>query len=179
MEFKDSQTFKNLNLALDAEKKASTTYALGAKQARREGYFQIAEIFEETSGNEREHAEIWLRFINSGKLPDTLTNLQNASAIENYEWTIMYKEFAKAAREEGYEDIASLFDGVGLIEKHHDYRFKRLAENIQNQRVFCKEKETIWICLNCGNVYWGDCAPAICPICAYPQGYYKINCENY
>lgn len=179
MEFKDSQTYKNLNMALDGEKKASTTYAIYGKQAREEGYIQIGNIFDETSGNEREHAEIWLRALNGGEVPDTLTNLQNSANAENYEWTTMYRDYAKVAREEGYEDIAKLFDGVGLIEKHHDYRFKKLAENIENQRVFCKKDETVWICTNCGNVYWGDCAPTICPVCAYPQGYYQINCENY
>jgi rubrerythrin len=179
LEFKDSQTYKNLNKALEGEKLASTTYALCGQQARREGYIQIGQIFDETSRNEREHAEIWWRAINEGKIPDTLTNLQQSSSGENYEWIDMYKEFARVAREEGYDQIGSLFDGVGLIEKHHDYRFKRLASNIENQRVFCKEKETVWICSNCGNVYWGDCAPAICPVCAYPQGYYEVNCENY
>jgi rubrerythrin len=179
VDFNESQTFKNLNSALEGEKKASTTYRIYAQKAKDEDYMQIGEIFDETAGNEREHAEIWLKILNDGEVPDTLTNLQKAAAAENYEWTTMYKEFAKVAREEGYEDIATLFDSVGLIEKHHDYRFKRLAENMENGRVFCKDKESVWICMNCGNVYWGDCAPNICPVCAYPQGYYKINCENY
>ncbi len=179
MEFKESQTFKNLNIALEAEKLACATYQLYDQQARAEGYIQIGDIFEETSRNECEHAKIWWRLINDDKIPDTLTNLQNAAAYENYEWTTMYREFAKVAKDEGFGEIAYLFEGVGLIEKHHDYRFKRLATNVQEQRVFCKDKETVWICINCGNVYWGDCAPVICPICEFPQGYYEINCENY
>ncbi|MFA9375548.1 MAG: rubrerythrin family protein [Lachnotalea sp.] len=179
MEFNDSQTFKNLSMALDAEKLANTTYRLYANQARKEGLIQIGEIFDETAGNEQEHAQIWFRALNGGKIPDTLTNLQKSAEIEKYEWTTMYKDFAKVAKEEGFEEIANLFEGVGLIEKHHDYRFKRLASNVENARVFCKEKESVWLCLNCGNIYWGNCAPEICPVCAFPQGYYKINCENY
>jgi len=179
LEFKDSQTYKNLNTALEGELRASTSYAIYGDQAKNEGYIQIGQIFEETSHNEKEHAKIWLRLINGGTIPNTVTNLQTSSAGENAEWIDMYREFARVAREEGFNDIAYLFEGVGLIEKHHDYRFKRLAANIQDQRVFCKEKETVWICINCGNVYWGDCAPVVCPICDYPQGYYEVNCENY
>jgi rubrerythrin len=179
MEFKDSQTFINLNAALDGEKKASTTYRMYGEKARQENYIQIGEIFEETAGNECEHAEIWLKVLNDGEVPDTLTNLQNAADSENYEWTTMYKDYATVAREEGYDDIANLFEGVGLIEKHHDYRFKRLAQNIEDEKVFCKDNESVWICINCGNIYWGECAPNFCPVCVYPQGYYKINCENY
>lgn len=179
MDFRDSQTFQNLLKALDAEKIASTTYNIYGLIAKNQGYIQIGEIFFETASNEREHATIWLRALNGGVLPDTLTNLQEAARIENYEWTTMYKEYAKVASEEGFQDIANLFEGVALIEKHHDYRFSRLASNVENKKVFCKDKESVWICINCGNVYWGDCAPVICPICDYPQGYYKINCENY
>lgn len=179
MEFQDSQTYQNLLKALDGEKIASTTYQIYAQKAREQGYIQISDIFLETSGNEREHAVTWTKMLNDGEIPDTLTNLKSAAEIENYEWTTMYKEYARVAKEEGYEEIANLFEGVGLIEKHHDYRFSRLASNVENGKVFCKDKESVWICINCGNVYWGDCAPEICPICFYPQGYYEINCENY
>ncbi|KAB1438048.1 rubrerythrin family protein [Candidatus Galacturonibacter soehngenii] len=179
MDFQDSQTFKNLLTALDVERNNSTTYRIYGNEATKEGYIQIGEIFHETAHNEQEHAVIWMNALNNGMLGDTLTNLRNAAAIENYEWTTMYRDFAKVAREEGYEDIASLFEGIGLIEKHHDYRFTRLANNVESGRVFCKEREAVWICINCGNVYWGQCAPEICPICLFPQGYYEINCENY
>ncbi|WP_099468771.1 rubrerythrin family protein [Konateibacter massiliensis] len=179
MDFPDSQTYKNLLAALDRERNNSVNYHIYGNLARREGFIQIGDIFEETAHNEQEHAVMWMRELNGGNLNDTLTNLKSAAAVENYEWTIMYKDFARVAREEGYEEISRLFEGVGLIEKHHDYRFSRLASNVENGRVFCKDRETVWICINCGNVYWGDCAPEICPICFYPQGYYEINCENY
>jgi rubrerythrin len=179
VDFIDSQTYKNLLKAIDSEKIANTTYELYAEKAKAQGYIQIGNIFLETAWNEKEHAEIWMKIVNGGELPDTLINLQNAAERENYEWTTMYRDYANVAREEGYEDIAKLFDGVGLIEKHHDYRFRRLASNIENGRVFCKDREAVWLCINCGNIYWGECAPEICPICEFPQGYYQINCENY
>lgn len=179
MDFKDSKTYRNLKKAYEGELLTCARYRIAGEQAKKENYQQISEIFYETSGNEQEHAEIWLRILNNGKKPETLENLCEAFKGETYEWTKMYREFAETAREEGYEDIARLFHGVGEIERHHDFRFRHLAENMENDRVFCKDCKTIWICMNCGNVYEGECAPLKCPICGFPKGYAKMNCENY
>lgn len=179
MDFKESKTYQNLQKAFEGELKASTKYAIYGNKARDDGYIQIGSIFDETSGNEREHAEIWLKKLNCGKVPSTLENLIDSYTGENYEWTSMYKEFARVARAEGFCDIASLFDSVGNIERHHDMRFKKLAKNIQNNQVFCKAETTIWLCTNCGNLIWDRCAPNFCPVCGYPKSYYQVNCENY
>lgn len=179
MEFKNSETYRNLQKAYEGELKACASYRIYARRAGREDYQQIAGIFEETSGNEQAHAEIWLRLLNGGKLPDTLENLDAACKGERYEWTKMYREFAATAEREGFQDIAKLFRKVAEIERHHDYRYERLADNIREEKVFCKENEVLWICLNCGNLYYGECAPEKCPVCGYPQGYAELNCENY
>lgn len=179
MDLINSETYQNLKDAFAGETKASGKYALYGIIAREDGYEQIGNIFDETSGNEREHAEIWLKVLNGGELPNTLTNLKDGAEGEFYEWTTMYKEYAETARKEGFDDIANLFEGVGNIEKHHDRRYKMLIQNIENNEVFCKKNETLWVCLNCGNVISGNCAPANCPVCAYPQGFYELLCENY
>ena len=179
MDFRDSKTYQNVLKTMEGEMKASATYAIYAAKARDDGYQQIGNIFDETSGNEREHAEIFMKLLNGGSVPDTLTNLKKAYSGENNEWTKMYLEFANQAREEGYEQIAKLYEGIIEIEKHHDFRFRTLAENIENNEVFCKDKPALWICLNCGALYWGICAPKKCPVCGYDQGYYELNCENY
>lgn len=178
MELKDSKTFENLQKAFEGELKASTKYVIYGSKAREEGYEQIANIFDITSGNEREHAEIWLKALEGGELPDTLDNLSDAIRGESYEWQTMYLEFARVAREEGFEDIAKLFEEVGNIERHHDYRYERLRDNLEEGTLFCKQSERVWICLNCGNISWGECAPEICPVCGYPQGYYELFSEN-
>lgn len=179
MDFQNSQTYKNLIKAYEAELSVSTRYRIYAGIAKTDGYQQISEIFNETAGNEQEHAEIWLRLLNNKELPNTLANLLNSAEGEHHEWTQMYKDFANTAEKEGYSDIADLFRGIASIEKHHDYRFSALAKNIENDSVFCNNKKSVWICMNCGYLYYGECAPSPCPICKHPQGFYKLNCENY
>lgn len=179
MDFKESNTYKNLQHALDGELKASTKYEIYGFKAREEGFEQIGELFAETSHNEREHGELWMKLLNKGKIPNTLDNLKDAYTGETYEWTTMYREFAQEAHQEGYHDIAELFEGVADIERHHDFRFRELTKNIENRDVFCKKGEHLWICMNCGNVVRGRCAPEKCPVCEYPQAYYKLLDENY
>ncbi|BCN30652.1 rubrerythrin family protein [Anaeromicropila herbilytica] len=179
MNFQDSETYKNLLKALEGEMKASTKYRIYGNKAREDGYEQIADIFNETSGNEQEHAEIWMKVLDGGELQDTYENLKDAMAGEHYEWTQMYKKFAEIAMREGYTEISKLFASVGNIEKHHDYRYERLANNIKTDTVFCKPQKTIWICMKCGNLIYDECAPEECPVCGHLQGYYKMNCENY
>lgn len=178
--FASSQTYQNLQNAYNRELIVSTKYQIYGDRARRDGYQQIGNIFDETSGNEKQHAEIWLKFIiQSDQLPPTLTNLQDAAAAENYEGTDLYLQYAQVAREEGYTDIANMFEGIAVIERHHYFRFNSLANNIQNNQVFCKPNNTVWICLVCGNLVWDECAPEVCPICGFPQSFYELNCENY
>lgn len=179
MGFEQSQTYKNLMSAFDGESKASTKYRIYAMKAREDGYEQIGNIFDETAGNEREHAEIWMKLLHGGEIPPTLENLKEAVIGEHYEWTKMYRDYANTARKEGYTQIADLFEGVAKIENHHDGRYEKLIRNIETDTVFCKPEEYVWICLNCGNLIWGECAPEICPVCRYPQGYYQLYCENY
>lgn len=179
MEFKDSETYANLRKAFDGESKASTKYAIYADKAREDGYEQIGDIFDETSHNEKEHAEVWLKLIHGGEVPETAENLREASSGESYEWTRMYPEFAETARREGFPEIAELFEGVAMIENNHDGRFRLLLANIEEDQVFCKEEEVIWICTNCGNLYYAKCAPEYCPVCGYPQAYYEVYCENF
>lgn len=177
--FANSQTYKNLQDAFDLEAVESTKYRISAETARREGYQQIGNIFDLTARNEQEHAEIWMKFILEGVMPTTLENLQAAADAEKYEGTDLFLKYAETARSEGYTDIANMFEGIAIIERHQQYRFNQLAQNIQNNQVFCKTTSTVWVCLICGNLVWSECAPEICPICHYPQGYYQLNCENY
>jgi len=177
--FKQSKTYQNLQDAFTGETSASGKYAIFSLKAKEDGYEQIGNIFAETSGNEREHAEIWLKLMEGGEVPSTLDNLKTAYGGENYEWTSMYVGYAEEAEREGFPEIARLFEGVANIERHHDARFRKLAQNIMNEQVFCKRSNTIWVCINCGNLYYGECAPDPCPVCDYPQGYYQVNCENY
>jgi len=179
MNFTNSQTYKNLQNAYEGELKAGSKYVIYGAKAREDGYEQIGNIFDETSHNEREHAELWLKILNYGQMPSTLENLRDATTGEHYEWTKMYKNYAETARKEGFSQIANLFEGVGCIEKNHEERFDKLARNIETDKVFCKECEMTWICLNCSNSYKGKCAPKKCPVCGYPQGYYELLCENY
>jgi rubrerythrin len=177
--FTMSNTYKNLENAFKGETSASGKYAIYARKAREDGFEQIGDIFDETSGNEREHGEIWLKLLNGGEVPSTLDNLKDAYSGENYEWTKMYVNYAEEARKEGYPEIAELFDGVAAIEQHHDSRFRKLAHNIKTDQVFCKHGKVLWICLNCGNLYYGECAPEECPVCGYPQGFYQLDVEIY
>lgn len=179
MDFKDSTTYKNLMNAFDGESKASTKYRIFASKARDDGFEQIGDIFDETSQNEQEHAEIWYKLLNGGEVPSTVENLKGAIGGETFEWTKMYKDYAETARAEGYNSIADLFEGVGNIERNHDRRYAILTRNIETGKVFCKNNEEIWICLNCGNLYRGKCAPEHCPVCGFPQGYYELYAENF
>ncbi len=179
MELKGSRTEANLMAAFAGESQARNKYTYYASQARKDGYEQIAAIFEETAGNEKEHAKMWFKELHGGKVPDTLTNLKDAASGENYEWTEMYKEFAEVAKEEGFDRIAKLFLEVGKIEKHHEERYMKLIGNINDDLVFKKGEEVVWICRNCGYVYVGDTAPMVCPVCAHPQSFMELKKENY
>ena len=179
MELKGSQTEKNLMAAFSGESEARNKYTYFASKARKEGYEQIAAIFEETALNEKEHAKIWFKLLNGGEIPSTLENLNAAAAGENFEWTDMYDGFAKTAREEGFDRSAYLFEAVGQIEKEHEARYKKLIENLQDGLVFSKDGDKIWKCRNCGHIVVGKEAPAVCPVCNHPQSYFEIKAENY
>ena len=179
MELKGSKTESNLMAAFAGESQARNKYTYYASKAKKEGYEQIASIFEETANNEKEHAKMWFKLLNDGDIPDTLTNLKDAANGENYEWTDMYKSFAETAREEGFDDIAYLFESVGEIEKHHEERYLKLVGNIENNLVFERGEEKVWICRNCGHIYVGKSAPKVCPVCKHPQSYMELKAENY
>lgn len=179
MELKGSRTEANLMAAFAGESQARNKYTYYASQAKKDGYEQIAAIFEETAANEKEHAKMWFKELHNGKVPATLDNLKDAASGENYEWTEMYEEFARVAKEEGFNQIAFLFEEVGKIEKHHEERFLKLIDNIENNLVFEKGEEKVWICRNCGHVYIGEKAPIVCPVCKHPQSYMELKAENY
>lgn len=178
MEFKDSQTWANLMSAYSGESQACVKYQYYASKARADGFQQMANIFDETSRNEREHAKIWFKLLHDG-MPETLSNLQDAAAGENFEWTQMYAEYAAKAREEGFERIATLFDMVGKIEAMHEARYRKLIGNIEDNKVFKSETSKKWICLNCGHVHEGTEPPEVCPVCAHPQAFFEIWNQNY
>ena len=179
MELKGSKTEQNLMTAFAGESQARNKYTYYASKAKKEGYEQIAAIFEETANNEKEHAKMWFKELHDGQVPDTITNLLDAAAGENYEWTDMYDKFAKEAKEEGFDRLAFLFAEVAKIEKEHEERYRKLAENINNDAVFKKENGKMWICRNCGHVHFGEEAPKVCPVCNHPQAYFELKSENY
>ena len=179
MELKGSRTEANLMAAFAGESQARNKYTYYASKAKKDGYEQIAAIFEETANNEKEHAKLWFKALHDGDVPSTDVNLKDAATGENYEWTTMYKEFAETAREEGFERIAKLFEGVAAIEKHHEERYLKLLGNINDNLVFARGNETVWICRNCGHVHIGDTAPMVCPVCAHPQSYFEMKATNY
>ena len=178
MELKGSKTEENLLAAFAGESEARNKYTYYASKARKEGYVQIANIFEETAANEKEHAKIWFKLLKGG-IGTTAENLADSAAGENYEWTDMYATFAKEAREEGFDEIATLFEGVAAIEKEHEERYKKLLENVEKGLVFSKDGDTIWQCSNCGHICIGKQAPEVCPVCAHPQSYFQVKAENY
>ena len=178
MELKGSKTEENLLAAFAGESEARNKYTYYASKARKEGYVQIANIFEETAANEKEHAKIWFKLLKGG-IGTTAENLADAAAGENYEWTDMYATFANEAREEGFDEIATLFEGVAAIEKEHEERYKKLLENVEKGLVFSKDGDTIWQCSNCGHICIGKQAPEVCPVCAHPQSYFQVKAENY
>lgn len=179
MELKGSKTEKNLMDAFAGESQARNKYTYFASKARKDGYEQIAEIFEETANNEKEHAKLWFKLLNNNSIPSTVENLKSAAEGENFEWTDMYDRMAKEAREEGFDRIAFLFESVGKIEKEHEARYKKLLENVENGLVFSKEKDKIWVCRNCGHIVIGKNAPEVCPVCSHPKAFFEIKEENY
>lgn len=179
MELKGSKTEKNLLAAFAGESQAHTKYLYYASKAKKDGYVQMASIFEETARNEKEHAKIWFKILNGGAVPGTVENLTDAAAGENYEWTDMYKGFAEDAKAEGFTDIAYLFEAVGAIEKEHEERYKKLLKNIKDEVVFSKDNDIVWICSNCGHICVGKKAPELCPVCKHPQSYFMQKPENY
>lgn len=179
MELKGSKTEANLMAAFAGESQARNKYTYYASKAKKEGYEQIAAIFEETANNEKEHAKMWFKQLHGGDIPTTEENLKDAASGENYEWTEMYAEFAKVAKEEGFDEIAFLFESVGAIEKHHEERYNKLLENVENGKVFHKDEEVIWICRNCGHIYKGKDALKVCPVCKHPESYMELRVVNY
>ncbi|MDD6264028.1 MAG: rubrerythrin family protein [Bacilli bacterium] len=179
MELKGSKTEQNLLKAFSGESQARNKYTFYASKAKKDGYEQLAAIFEETANNEKEHAKLWFKELHNGQVPSTIENLEDAAAGENYEWTEMYKEFAAVAKEEGFTRIANLFEKVGEIEKEHEERYLTLLKNIKDDRVFKKDGDKIWVCRNCGYVYTGKNALEVCPVCAHPKSFMEVKADNY
>ena len=176
-DLKGTKTEANLWAAFAGESQARNKYTYFASKAKKDGYVQIAKIFEETAANEKEHAEIWFKLLNG--IGSTAENLKSAAEGENYEWTDMYFEMAKDAREEGFDHIAFLFDEVGKIEKEHEERYRKLLANVEGGLVFSRDGDMIWQCSNCGHIHVGKKAPEVCPVCVHPQAYFQIKAENY
>ena len=179
MELKGSKTEQNLMTAFAGESQARNKYTYFASKAKKEGYEQIAAIFQETADNEKEHAKMWFKLLNGGDISDTAENLKAAAEGENYEWTDMYAEFAKTAKEEGFTQIAYLFEEVAKIEKEHEQRYLKLLENVKDGKVFEAGEVKIWKCRNCGHIVVGTKAPEVCPVCNHPKAYFEIKAENY
>ena len=177
MDLKGSRTEANLMSAFAGESMARNKYSYFASKAKKDGFVQIANIFEETANNEKEHAKMWFKLLDG--IGSTAENLEEAAKGENYEWTDMYASFAKEAREEGFAEIAKLFEGVAAIEKEHEERYRKLLESVKGDVVFSKEGDVIWQCLNCGHICVGKKAPEVCPVCAHPQSYFAVKAENY
>src|SRR5690554_3791384 len=179
MELKGSKTEKNLWEAFAGETQARTKYNYYASRAKKDGYEQIAAIFEETANNEKEHAKIWFKLLYGGSVPSTEVNLLDAALGENYEWTEMYNEFAQTAKEEGFDDIARLFEGVAKIEKEHEERYRVLLENVKTNKVFEKGEEKVWVCRNCGHEHRRNKALEHCPVCDHPGSFFEEKAQNY
>ena len=178
-ELKGTKTEKNLQEAFAGESQARNKYTYFASKARKDGYEQIAALFEETANNEKEHAKLWFKYLEGGEIKDTMSNLQEAANGENYEWTDMYDRMAKEAEEEGFKEIAAKFRAVGAIEKHHEERYRKLLKNIEDSVVFSRDGDRIWICRNCGHIVVGAKAPKVCPVCLHPQSFFELRAENY
>ena len=178
-DLKGTKTEANLQAAFAGESQARNKYSYYASQARKDGYEQIAAIFEETANNEKEHAKMWFKYLEGGAVQDTMTNLKAAADGENYEWTDMYARMAKEAEEEGFIEIAAKMRGVAAIEKAHEERYRRLLQNIEEGVVFSRDGDTIWQCRNCGHIVIGAKAPEICPVCNHPQSYFEVKANNY
>lgn len=178
-DLKGTKTEKNLMEAFAGESQARNKYTYFASKAKKEGYVQIANIFEETANNEKEHAKMWFKYLNGGDVPETAANLQAAAEGENDEWTDMYPRMAKEAREEGFTEIARKFEMVAEIEKHHEERYRKLLKNVEDEVVFSRDGDCIWQCANCGHIVVGKKAPKVCPVCNHPQAYFQIEAQNY
>jgi rubrerythrin len=179
MKLKGTKTEKNLATAFAGESQARNKYSYYASKAKKDGYVQIGNLFEETANNEKEHAKIWFKLLHDGGIPSTTDNLKDAADGEHYEWTDMYATFAKEAHEEGFDDIANLFELVGQIEKTHEERFRKLLANVEGGLVFSKDEDMIWECSNCGHIVFGKKAPEVCPVCNHPQAYFMVKAQNY
>ena len=179
MELKGSRTEQNLMTAFAGESQARNKYTYYASEAKKAGYTVIADIFEETANNEKEHAKLWFKLLHGDKVPDTATNLLDAADGENYEWTDMYANFAKTAKEEGFDRIAYLFEAVGKIEKEHEERYRAILEKLNAETIFVSEEVQVWICTNCGHIHVGKKAPEMCPVCQHPKSYFQKKVENY
>ena len=179
MELKGSKTEQNLLTAFAGESQARNKYTYFASKAKKDGYEQIAAIFEETANQEKEHAKMWFKELNGGEIPSTEENLLAAAEGENYEWTDMYEEFARVAEEEGFKVLANKFRGVAAIEKMHEERYRKLLKNVEDGVVFSRDGDMIWQCRNCGHIVVGKKAPLVCPVCNHPQSYFEIKKENY
>jgi len=178
-EFKNSQTWVNLMTAFAGESQAFTKYGYYASQAKKDGFVQISNFFTETANNEKEHAQIWFKYLHDNAMPNTFESLTDSIAGEHYEWTDMYAGFAKTARDEGYEEIAKRMEGVAAIEREHEERYQKLLNNINESIVFQRPEEQAWQCGNCGHIHYGTSAPAACPVCAHPQSFFQILATNY
>ena len=178
MNLKGTKTEANLMAAFAGESQARNKYTYYASKARKDGYVQIAELFEVTANNEKEHAKLWFKLLHGG-IGTTAENLLDAAEGENYEWTDMYATFAKEAREEGFDKIADLFEGVAALEKEHEERYRRLLANVQDGLGFCRDGDRIWECGNCGHIHVGSIAPDVCPVCAHPRAYFALRATNY
>ena len=179
MELKGSKTEKNLMEAFAGESQARNKYTYFASQAKKDGYVQISKFFEETANNEKEHAKIWFKLLHGGSIGTTADNLKEAAEGENYEWTEMYAKFAQEAREEGFNDIAYLFDAVGKIEREHEARYRKLLDSVASEKVFVRENEIAWECSNCGHIHYGVKAPELCPVCKHAKAYFMQQNKNY
>lgn len=178
-DIKGSKTEENLMTAFAGESQARNKYSYYASKARKEGFNQVADFFQETADNEKEHAKLWFKFLHGGEIADTMTNLKDAAEGEHYEWTDMYAGFAVTAKEEGFDEIARLFEGVAKIEKTHEERYLKLLKNLDEGIVFSRDGDVIWHCMNCGHIEVGKKAPELCPVCNHPQAYFQISAENY
>ena len=177
-ELKGTKTEKNLMAAFAGESQARNKYTYFASRAKKDGYEQIAALFEDTANNEKEHAKIWFKYLEGGAIKDTVSNLKAAAEGENYEWTDMYDRMAQEAEEEGFVEIAAKMRGVAAIEKHHEERYRKLLQNIEDAVVFSREGDAVWICRNCGHIVVGKQAPKVCPVCSHPQSYFEIKADN-
>ena len=178
-DLKGTKTEKNLQEAFAGESMARNKYSYFASKAKKDGFVQMAAIFEETANNEKEHAKLWYKYLNGGSVSSTEANLEDAANGENYEWTDMYARMAKEAREEGFDEIAAKFEGVAAIEKEHEERYRKLLKNLRDKKVFSKDGDAVWQCANCGHIVIGKEAPGICPVCEHSQAYFQVRAENY